>query len=157
MTPRLARRKPLLTLIFACALASIGCVADPALHHGSVETLISGVKPPCRVGELFARTDLFFGRAKPDGSEVTDEEWERFLNRTVTPRFPDGLTVFMGIGQFRDQNGVILREASVLLILLYPFGDNGSHKSIERIRDAYTRAFQQQSVLRVDHTACVAF
>ena len=30
-------------------------------------------------GRPFARTELFFGKAKPDGSMVTDEEFRAFL------------------------------------------------------------------------------
>ncbi len=36
---------------------------------------------------------LYFGRGKPSGGEVSDAEWATFLSGTVTPRFPDGLTV----------------------------------------------------------------
>ena len=52
-------------------------------------------------GRLFARTELFFGRAKPDGSMVTDEEFHSFLDEIITPRFPNGLTALPGTGQFR--------------------------------------------------------
>jgi hypothetical protein len=43
-------------------------------------------------GRPFARTELFFGRAKPDGSMVTDEEFRSFLDKVITPRFASGLT-----------------------------------------------------------------
>jgi hypothetical protein len=64
-------------------------------------------------GELFARTELFFGSAKPDGSTVTEEEFRLFLGQQVTPRFPDGLTLVVGLGQFRDVSGVIMQERSI--------------------------------------------
>ncbi|MCI0525694.1 MAG: DUF3574 domain-containing protein, partial [Acidobacteria bacterium] len=61
-------------------------------------------------------------------------------------------TVLTGAGQFRDASGVIVRERSMLLILLYPLASwRGSGEKIEQIREVYKRAFQQQSVLRVDH------
>jgi hypothetical protein len=111
----------------------------------------------CKVGDLFVRTELFFGRSKPDGSTVTDREFQRFLNREITPRFPEGLTVLEGRGQFRDSSGVILREDAVLLILLYPATEEFRHQRIERIREEYKSAFQQESVLRVDSSSCVSF
>src|SRR5262245_35074003 len=40
-------------------------------------------------GELWARTELYFGSARPDGSVVTEEEFRKFLNEEITPRFPD--------------------------------------------------------------------
>lgn len=110
----------------------------------------------CQIGELFARTELYFGRSSPNGP-VTDAQWQWFLDDVITPRFPDGLTVLMGKGQFKNQSGVIEQEDSVLVILLYPFQDSRSHGRIERIREIYKKRFAQQSVLRVDSTECVSF
>ncbi len=101
--------------------------------------------------ENFIRTELFFGRNKPDGTEVSEEEFAAFLNDTITPEFPDGLTVLDGIGQFRDANGVVIQEKAKVLILLYPQNlRRQSNRKIERIREAYKERFKQQSVLRVD-------
>jgi hypothetical protein len=103
------------------------------------------------VGERFARTELFFGSAKPGGSEVTPEEFQQFLDDEITPRFPDGLTLLIGLGQFRDSSGVIIQERSMLLILLYPVETLGdSSVKIEQIREVYKKLFQQESVLRAD-------
>src|SRR5262245_20034140 len=52
-----------------------------------------------RNAEPFIRTELYFGTAKPDGV-VTDEEFHLFLDTEITPRFPDGLTLLKGDGQF---------------------------------------------------------
>ena len=52
------------------------------------------------------RSELFFGTARPDGV-VTDEEFNEFLDRIITPRFPDGLTLLKGDGQFRDETGTM--------------------------------------------------
>ena len=38
------------------------------------------------------RTELFFGLRKPNGAEVNQAEFQQFLDREVTPRFPDGFT-----------------------------------------------------------------
>jgi Protein of unknown function (DUF3574) len=104
----------------------------------------------------FARTELFFGLSKPDGIEVNNVEFQRFLDREVTPRFPDGFTVISGQGQFKDASGLILKERSNLLILLYPISAT-STQQIEQIRKAYVTAFQQQSVLRTDNLSCASF
>ena len=103
------------------------------------------------VGEKFARTELFFGFAKPDGSVVTEEEFQQFLDQKITPRFPEGITLLTGLGQFRGFNGVIIQEHSMLLILFYPAHERRSRsKDIEEIRQAYKETFQQESVLRLD-------
>lgn len=106
--------------------------------------------------KLFARTELFFGLSKPDGTEVQNAEFQQFLNREVTPRFPDGFTVLSGQGQFKDASGAILKERSKLLILLNPIAASNNQK-IEEIRKAYIKAFQQQSVLRADELSCASF
>ena len=98
----------------------------------------------------FARTELFFGTAKPEGV-VTDAEFHEFLDRIITPRFPDGLTLLKGDGQFRGEDGVIVKEESFVLILLYPLEDfRESSRKINVIRERYKDEFQQESVLRVD-------
>jgi hypothetical protein len=104
-----------------------------------------------RSGALpFVRTELFFGTAKPDGV-VTEEQFRRFVDKEVTRRFPDGLTVLKGDGQFRGDDDVIIKEQSFVLILLYPYESfSRSSQRIQAIRDLYKAQFDQQSVLRVD-------
>jgi Protein of unknown function (DUF3574) len=122
-----------------------GSFARPVAQSGADELRVSAVEP-------FVRTELFFGADKPDGSEISKEEFRRFLREEVTPRFPDGLTLLTGTGQFRDaENDRIIREKSMVLILLYPLArSNESDGKIEQIRKAYKERFKQQSVLRVD-------
>lgn len=101
--------------------------------------------------EQFLRTELYFGTDKNDGSKVTDEDWYKFLSEAVTPKFPNGLTVLEGYGQFRDSGGKIVRENSRILILLYPLKNRVSaSRKIEQIRTDYKRVFHQESVLRID-------
>ncbi|MEW6733585.1 MAG: DUF3574 domain-containing protein [Acidobacteriota bacterium] len=102
-------------------------------------------------GFSFARTELYFGSAKPDGTVVTEAQFQQFVDQVVTPRFPDGLTLLVGLGQFRDSSGTIIKERSMLLILLYPASaQSSSSPKIEEIREAYKQQFQQESVLRSD-------
>lgn len=99
----------------------------------------------------FARTELFFGSERPNKPEVGDVEFKQFLDEVVTPRFPDGLTVLKGFGQFRESDGQIVQESSFVLILLYPREAlRDSSAKIEEIRAEYKTRFEQESVLRVD-------
>jgi Protein of unknown function (DUF3574) len=41
--------------------------------------------------------------------------------------------------------------------LLYPVGDRDRSSNLETIRTASNQAFPQESVLRVDSQACIAF
>jgi hypothetical protein len=100
---------------------------------------------------LFTRTELFFGSLKPDGSMVSEEAFLRFLDAEITPRFPNGLTLLTGLGQFLTAQGIMIQEASRLLILLYPVEERpDKNEQIEQIREKYKQIFQQESVLRAD-------
>jgi hypothetical protein len=106
--------------------------------------------------QAFARTELFFGLSRP-GGVITEQEFKAFVDARVTPRFPDGLTVLSGSGQFRDSSGTILVEGAKVLILLFPRRDAQANENIEAIRREYRHQFQQQSVLRADDVSCVSF
>ncbi len=99
---------------------------------------------------------LFFGLSRSDGGTISEEQWREFLADTVTPRFPDGLTVLSGNGQWRDSSGEVLREGSKLLIIYAPPGEDG-RRAIDEISEEYERRFDQESVLRVIGSACVSF
>ena len=107
-------------------------------------------------GEIWSRTELYFGLSRADGPNVTEAEFQAFVDEVVTPRFPDGLTLLSGAGQFRGSSGAVVKEPSKLLILFYPW-NNARNRAIERIRTLYKQAFQQEAVLRVDDESCVSF
>ena len=87
---------------------------------------------------------------------VSDAEWEKFLSEFVTPLFPDGFSVLSGRGQYREASGAIAKEASHVLVFLYPrAGRKAAGAKIESIRSEYKKRFAQESVLRVDITKSV--
>ena len=113
--------------------------------------------PVCPEGTYrFVEYQLFMGRGGPGGEVVDDAAWEAFLEDTVTPRFPDGLTVVDGKGQWRGSEGSIEKERSKLLIILAPPGDNGM-RLIDEISEEYESRFDQESVLRTVNESCVSF
>lgn len=102
------------------------------------------------------RLELVFGLSRNGRVDVSETEWAQFLNLEVTPRFPDGLTVFAASGQWRNATGVIIREPSrVLLIWVRPAADLDAR--VTAVREAWKAAHQQESVLRADATSCVSF
>lgn len=92
-----------------------------------------------------------------DGSRVGEKEYLAFIETEVTPRFPDGFTMLAGFGQFRNRTGAIVREPSMLVIIVYPASDHLSNRKIEEIRRAYRLRFRQESVLRTDFLVGVDF
>jgi hypothetical protein len=80
----------------------------------------------------------------------------RLRHEVVTPRFPDGLTVWPAAGQWRSADGALLHEASwVLNVVRAP--DATSDMASATIGDAYKKRFHQESVLRVTSAGCVPF
>ncbi|MFE7776370.1 DUF3574 domain-containing protein [Streptomyces sp. NPDC057445] len=110
-------------------------------------------------GQRYVETRLFFGTERPDGGPaVTERQFSAFVDRHVTPAFPDGLTVQDGQGQWRDAAGAIERERSYELILLYPAAEGSSRDhSVEEIRATYRRLYGQESVARLDQTVHADF
>jgi hypothetical protein len=145
--------EPLRLPIVAMAFATFGAVAVVAYQ--------AAVPPPasaaCRAGAAAqARLELLFGLGRKDGGEIGEADWRAFLDAEVTPRFPDGLSVFTGYGQWRGSSGAIAREKSVMLVIWHrPAAD--TEAKIEAIRSAYKSRFAQDSVLRVDGVSCVSF
>jgi len=96
--------------------------------------------------------ELLLGRGK-----ASDARWRQFLAREVTPRFPDGLTVYETIGQWRDpQRKIITREKSRVLRIIIAAEEPANDK-IAAVADAYKKQFAQKSVGIVTRPACVSF
>jgi hypothetical protein len=109
-------------------------------------------------------TRLYFGLG-PAGSPskgVSEAKWRAFLDREVTSRFPDGLSVLDVYGQWMPKSRQAARGAhperirSKLLIVDYPENDQNEAK-IEAIRLAWKRMTGDQSVLKVTQPADVSF
>jgi hypothetical protein len=142
-----------LTLLVASLMATVAFAQDQTALGASVQASAqeNAGRQTRFEASPFIRTELYFGRNKPDGKEVSRKDFDEFLSGFVTERFPDGLTVLKGRGQFLNSKGDVERERSVVLILLYPTSArNEKSLKIEEIRDEYKRRFMQQSVLRVD-------
>jgi len=113
--------------------------------------------PGCARGEqTLVHDSLYFGTGKPQGGTVAPEEWAAFLGSTVTPRFPQGLTVSSAAGQWRGADGTIVRESSQVLQLVHP-DDAANERAVQELVAAYKAQFQQEAVLRVKARACVSF
>ena len=146
------------------AAALIALALDAAVLHAQAATAAptaAGGDPRAFCvdtlgGEVWARTELYFGLSRAAGPPIGEEEFAAFLADVVTPRFPDGLTVLSGRGQYRGESGVVVQEPTKVLVLFYPWTAN-RNRAVERIRTRYKRLFQQEAVLRVDDASCVSF
>src|SRR5262249_9176152 len=76
----------------------------------------------CRGGQRPTQVaELMFGRKIGDRVGVGDDEWKSFIDREITPRFPDGLTIFDADSQWRDKaSGKVVREPSKNVQIVLP-------------------------------------
>ena len=129
---------------FAAAL--IGLIALTAASAAQPSLQCTGNQKPWIVAELL------FGR-----SNVSDFNWDRFLTAEVTPRFPDGLTVYDARGQWRNpQTKTISRERTKVVMIAVP-PDAGNDAKLQEIIAAYKTRFKQQSVGLIVRPSCVSF
>jgi Protein of unknown function (DUF3574) len=136
-------------LIAALALALPGCISV-------TETQTHAPRAACTVGEPMVETMLFLGMATPTGS-VSEDQFSRFVEEEVTPRWKEGFTILSGQGLwYSEQRQVTEREPSRVLVRFHD-GGVGSSSAIEEIRAAYIKAFNQDAVLRTDRNICADF
>ncbi len=102
---------------------------------------------------------LYFGLSTR-GLEIPDQQWQAFLSQEVTPRFPDGLTVFEAYGQWRGEGGAIEREPARVVEIVHA-ADNSEtinqSEAINQIVTAYKRRFEQEAVMVVRMPSAVCF
>ena len=102
------------------------------------------------------KDELYFGLTKPGGEIVSESEWQEFVSAVITPRFREGLTVLDGSGQFLNSSGMLIRENSKIVILIYEKSPE-KNRAVNEIIENYKRTFQQESVLRATSEVKVSF
>lgn len=109
----------------------------------------------CAVGSnSWVREQIYFGRNIGAKGEVSDTQWQQFLEAEIMPRFTDGLTLVQAQGQWKSEAGPIVRERSWLLVLYHPAEPEVDRK-VEEVIAAYKKAFSQEAVLRDRDMTCV--
>ncbi len=112
----------------------------------------------CPAGETpMLHVRIYFGQVEEDGKPIAPAAWEDFVARTVTPRFPEGFSIYDAQGQWRDlKTGAIGREPS-RIIEVDRRDTRDLHTKIAEIRKAYQSRFHQQAVGLVTLPACGSF
>jgi len=132
VNPRQPIRTPLVCLVlvvsgFACASSAPRAAAD-------------------------VQSVLFFGLSRTSAPDVSDDEFQAFVEREIATRFPDGFTVLQGIGHWRGRDGIVHREPSRVLVLVRHDSES-TDRLLREIVTSYCSTFAQESVLRVDVAA----
>jgi hypothetical protein len=101
--------------------------------------------------------ELLFGRNIGGKLGVSEAQWRAFLAREVSPRFPDGLTVFDTRGQWRDDKTKALVREPGKIVRIILGADAGAMEKVDAVAAAYIKQFGQDSVGIVTRPACVVF
>ncbi|MBS0363121.1 MAG: DUF3574 domain-containing protein [Proteobacteria bacterium] len=137
--------------------AAAGLVVLSAPLVGCISVSNAPASIACPPGQEPRRTaQLFFGRNIGDKPGVSDADFRAFADKELTPRFPEGLTVLDGGGQWKGDENKMIREASKVVLIVLP-KTRDAQARIEAVRDAYKMRFHQDSVLVITQAACVAF
>jgi hypothetical protein len=137
-------------MVIGSAMALAGCTTTST-------RVAAQPLPPCPAGQEARRTaQLFFGRNVSAKAVVSEADFRKFVDEDVTPKFPDGLTVLDGGGQWRGEENRLIREASKVVMIVLPKGRDTSAR-VEAVRNAYKSRFHQDSVLLITQSACVSF
>jgi hypothetical protein len=114
------------TLLFAVLLGFAGCASVPSTVSDR----------------------LFFGRAIPAGGEVTEAQWSAFVAEVITPRFPEGFTVWRGSGHWKGDDGAAVSEQTCVLEVVHG-SDPAIDAKLDEIARAYRQRFNQDAVMRI--------
>ena len=143
-SPNFGRRRVRGIVAALLVLAAAGCAG----HGPSFD--------PAPGTQALVRSELYFGRLRPDGAVVSDAEWRTFVAEEITSRFPDGFTVFDAVGQYRGRDGQIVSEPTKVLLIVHA-PDARLRSAVQELRDIYRRRFQQESVLLIESPARAGF
>ncbi|MCA0316913.1 MAG: DUF3574 domain-containing protein [Proteobacteria bacterium] len=128
-------------VLVALSLAGCASVGAPSCPPGGRERVVA---------------DLMFGRNIGGAPGVSERSFARFVDAEVTPRFPDGLTIFDTRGQYRSANGALIREPGKVITIVLA-DEARDLPRLAEVAEAYKRRFRQESVGVITRRACVAF
>jgi len=139
-------------LVFCCASLLAACARLP--NAGSST---SAERCPASSGGPLLVFELFLGRSMLPVGEVTEGEWDAFIDQVVTPALPQGFTVYDAAGGWMSPvSRKTLYERTKVLMTALP-DSPGSFMTINRIRHDYRIMFHQQFVGITVTRACGAF
>ncbi|WP_024867799.1 DUF3574 domain-containing protein [Pseudoxanthomonas suwonensis] len=143
-------------LLAACAGGSPVVAGVPGAGQGAA--------PAAASAPGWVRSELYFGLGSEEGgpggaraARIDEASWRGFLDREVTPRFPDGLTVFDAYGQWRFRDGDAPERLRTRVLVILHEDSAPRLDDIEAIRRAWLQATGHESVLWSRHRVEVSF
>ena len=135
-------------------IAIVAALAAFAIPRTALEQELSC---PFAIEKPMLVIQLFFSQSIEGRGPVTAKEWRTFLQRVVTPRFPDGFTVYDGYGQWLNPktHSVTRQNSKVIVIAVQDSAETRAR--ITELSDLYRKDFHQQATGIITNQACAAF
>jgi hypothetical protein len=148
-------------LVLASALVALSGCANTQLPVHTTNPASSTLQgDPSRPAQAaWQRTELYFALGRLEGGKevISESRWREFLDKEVTPRFPDGFSVLNAYGQWRDHGAKEPERLDTRVIVILHADSAQAGKDIEAIRLAWKRITGDLSVLRLSQPAQVSF
>lgn len=103
------------------------------------------------------QVQMFFGQQDQDGHPIKAPAFKKFLETAVTPRFPEGFTVYDGEGQWLDNDTHKLAHEKSKILQVHAPDSAAIRKNVEELSRIYRETFHQKAVGIVTHESCAAF
>ncbi len=154
--------KKLPTFLAVCVLLA-GCthpVQAPATAATAPArpTLEGDATHPAHV-QGWVDTRLYFGLGPADDPTkgVSEAAWRDFLDKEVTPRFPDGLSVLDVYGQWQSKTETAPERIRTKMLVI-DYADTPANRArIDQIRSAWKQRTGDESVMMVTTPTDVSF
>ncbi len=134
------------TLLLSILLTCAGCSTTVTVD--TPERVIKS-KPP----EEWVQTQLILSIVRPDGSQVSDAQWQSFADYCAA-QFPAGVTILPAIAQYRETRGGLVtprHDPSRIVIINHPKSDPLTEVQLKGLCRWYLNFCNDQaSVLRLD-------
>lgn len=145
-------RLSLLVALFGLTACHTVPPAAPEPAAATAALLGDAARPAEATG--WVRSELYFGVGEEEGpadrpqtERISPAQWRAFLDREVTPRFPDGFTVFDAYGQWLFRGAATPNRLATKVLVILHEDSPARRADIEAIRLAWKRATGHQSVL----------
>ncbi|SDT93092.1 Protein of unknown function [Verrucomicrobium sp. GAS474] len=102
------------------------------------------------------KTELYIA-VGDERSELSEEAWELFLSEIVTSRFPKGITVLPGSGQWFNRHLGKHQNLKLKVVVIIHESTPRDREKIEEIRSTWKDRYPCESVLKVEQEVEVSF
>lgn len=139
-------RSPIRAIGLTSLIAAVSACSAPA-----IPSCPPGLGPPVTV------FTLFLGKAIPGRGDVSDKEFQSFLDDTITANLPNGYTILDANGAWMNpMTRKTIKEATKVLVVALP-DQPESLAAVNRIRNSYQLRFHQQRVGMTVEQGCGSF